>query len=67
MELKSGIKFSFTPTGKIFTLANVTEKRVSWYIPFEYMANKNKMRMAWISRKDFEEGINTGDYQLLEK
>ena len=63
--LTTGQKFKFIPTGVIFTIGRVTEKRVSWYLGFEYQANKNTMRMTSTSIKIFQEGIEDGTYELI--
>ena len=65
VSLKSGQKFKFSPTGVIFVIGKVTEKRVSWYLGFEYQVNKNTMRMTSTSMKIFQEGLEDGTYELI--
>lgn len=66
-EIKVGQKVEFTLTGKIFEIAKVTEKRISWYTGFTCLSSwgKNKQSMAWDSIKGFQKGIDSGEYKLL--
>lgn len=64
ISIKVGQEYKFAPTGKIFRVAKVTDKRVSWYLGRILLSSwgKNEMRMAWTSIKNFENGINKGLY-----
>ena len=62
--LEKGIKFEFTATGKVFEIAKVTDKNISWYVGFNFKGGtgKNNLKMATTSRKMFEAAIKNGDY-----
>ena len=62
--IQVGEKYKYTPTGKVFEIAKVTDRRVSWYIGCTLPSSwgKNKMHMSWTSLKVFQEGINKGLY-----
>jgi len=68
VEIKAGQKIEFTTTGKIFEIAKVTEKRISWYTGFECKSSwgKNAQRMAWDSISGFQKGIDSGEYRILK-
>lgn len=63
-KLTTGTKITFTPTGKIFEIAKVTDKRISWYVGFEFKGGcgKNTMKMTWCSIKEFQKGMDKGSY-----
>jgi hypothetical protein len=63
-EIKAGQKFEFTPTNVVFEIANVTDKRISWYTGHAHKSGwgVNTMRMAWTSIKRFQSGIDNGTY-----
>lgn len=62
--LVKGMKVEFTPTGKVFEIAKVTDKNVSWYVGFEYKGGNgtNNLKMAHTSVKRFMDGIERGIY-----
>jgi len=66
-ELKAGIKVMYTPTGKIFELAKVTDKRVSWYTGnvSKGGSGKNNLRMTCTSVRIFKRGIENGTYKII--
>lgn len=66
-ELKSGIKIRFTPTGKVFELKTVTEKRIFWYTGFAHKSSygKNTMKTAGTSINKFQQGIDDGTYEII--
>jgi len=66
-KVKTGQKFEFTPTGKVFEIAKVTETRISWYIGQTVKSSwgVNNMRMAWASMKQFQSGLDKGSYKLI--
>lgn len=65
--LKVGQKVKFIPTGKIFTIDKVTEKRYSWYVGhiFKQGNGRNDYRKTWISIKTFNEDLKSGVYELI--
>lgn len=66
--MKTGTKVLFTPTNKVFEIAKVTDKRVSWYVGFSYKGGNgiNTLKMASTSRRLFQEGIDNGSYKIIE-
>ena len=64
--LTAGTKVKFTPTGNIFEIAKVTDKRISWYVGL-HKSNygHNKMQMTWMSLKAFKKGIEKGTYIII--
>ena len=65
-DLKAGMRFVFTPTGREFTLAKVTDTRASWYTePMKSSWGRNTMRMTWVTLRQFQEGINSGAYVVV--
>jgi hypothetical protein len=67
LKIEIGTKVIFTPTGREFILANVTDKRVSWYVSNDYKSGsgKNTLKMAWASMKQFLKGIESGEYKII--
>jgi hypothetical protein len=65
-QLTPGTKITFTPTGEVFELAKVTDKRISWYVGFEFKGGRgiNTMKMTWCSINDFQKGIDKGSYVI---
>lgn len=67
-EITNGMTFLFTPTGKEFKVAKVTDKRISWYVDAHKSGwGRNTMKMAWVSIRQFQNGLNSGAYKLIEK
>lgn len=67
-EITKGMSFIFTPTGAEFQVAKVTDKRISWYVDAHKSGwGRNTMRMAWASMRQFQDGLNSGAYKLIEK
>ena len=67
-EITKGMTFLFTPTGKEFQVAKVTDKRISWYVKVHKGGNGiNTLRIAWTSMRQFQDGLNSGDYKIIEK
>ncbi|HEY4755797.1 MAG TPA: hypothetical protein VIH28_07070 [Ignavibacteriaceae bacterium] len=64
-DVKIGTIFLFTPTGKEFEVVKVTEKRISWNVPTHNLG-RNTMSMAWTSVKQFQHGLDSGAYKLIE-
>lgn len=66
-DVKKGMKFYFKPTGVSFEIAKATATRLSWYTGLEVKSSwgRNNMRMAWVTRKQFQKGIDNGAYILL--
>jgi hypothetical protein len=67
LEITIGTKVVFTPTNVEFTLAKVTEARVSWYVGNTFKGGNgiNNLKMAWTSIKDFKNGLDKGTYKLI--
>jgi hypothetical protein len=67
-DLKPGMKVTFTPTGKVFEIAKVTETRVSWYNGFAHKSSwgKNTIKMTWVTLKEFQRGIDSGAYIVVK-
>ena len=64
--MEKGTTVRFNPTGREFTLTNVTDKRVVWCIaPEKSSWGKNTLKKASISRKKFNDGIKNGTYTIL--
>lgn len=65
--LKSGTLIRFTKTGKEFKLEKVTDKRVSWYVGFEFKggSGKNIMRMTSTSLRLAEKWVSEGAWIIL--
>lgn len=62
-NLKPGTSITFTPTGREFKLAKVTDKMVSWYTSIHKGGSgKNILKMASTSLRIFNEGIAEGTY-----
>ena len=66
-EITIGTKVVFTPTNVEFTLAKVTETRISWYVNEQYKGGSgiNNLKMAWVSVKQFKNGIKSGSYKIV--
>ncbi len=66
-DLITGTKIEFTPTGKIFEIGKVTEKRISWHLDFTCKGGygKNNLRMTSTSIKIFQKGIDSGTYRII--
>ena len=66
-DLRIGQRIKYTITGKEFDIARVTDKRISWYVGFIYPSSYKKMsmRMAWVSIKQFQKGLDSGMYVIL--
>ena len=64
--MKPGQTYIFTPTGKEFKIAKVTDKNISWYVGFEFKGGNgiNTLRMVHTSVKRFQSGIERGVYIL---
>lgn len=64
--LTVGKTFTFTPTGKQFQIAKVTDTRISWYLGFSTKSSwgRNTMKMAWCQLSKFEAGVADGTYIL---
>lgn len=64
-EITVGTKIIFTPTGREFAIAKVTDKRISWFTnPHKSSWGRNTMKMAWVSIRQFQEGLDEGAYIL---
>jgi len=65
IEVLVGMEFTFTITGKKFQVSKVTDKRISWYVnPHTSNWGNNIMKVAWVSMRQFQEGIDEGVYIL---
>ena len=64
-EVLSGMEFTFTITSNKFKVSKVTDKRISWFVnPHKSGCGINIMKVAWVSIKQFQEGIDEGIYIL---
>lgn len=66
-ELQPNQKVKFTPTGVVFTIKKVTEKRISWWLGFVTKSGHgiNNLRSTSTSIRIFQQGIDDGTYIIL--
>lgn len=61
-QIKKGDKF-FTPTGVTFKITEVTDNRISFAIKSSFWG-RNRIRLAWCTKKQFQKGIDKGQYKI---
>jgi hypothetical protein len=67
--MEPGQKIKYLPTGKIFVIDKVTDKRYSWYVGFVFKQGNGKAdyRKTWVSIKTFNDGLISGVYELINE
>lgn len=63
-EITAGMKFTFTPTGNIFTINNVTQNYIIWRVnPHRGGRGENILRTTRLTFRQFQDGLNRGIYK----
>lgn len=68
-EIQKGMTIIYTSNdypqfNNEFVVENVTDKRISWFTGHPTRSNKNIMKMAWVTKKQFQSGLDSGAYKI---